>query len=69
MRPGLSAVAGTVQQITDRFEGSPGDIRALIAQYPGDVPMWEEVAVLISEPPGAQVDSRAAHSSIVRFEG
>jgi hypothetical protein len=45
----LRAVSATVQQIAERFGVSDGDVRALIAQYPGDVPLWEDAVVLTPE--------------------
>jgi hypothetical protein len=45
----LSAVAATVEQLADPFGVTPGDVRVLIAQYPGDVPLWDEVRVLAPE--------------------
>lgn len=39
-------MATTVQQLADRFGVSADEFRALIAQYPGDVPLWDEAGVL-----------------------
>jgi len=38
-----------VDELADDLGVTPGDIRTLMAQYPGDVPMWEEAGVLASE--------------------
>lgn len=47
--PGLSAVAATVDQFADRSGVAPDDVRVLMAQYPGDVPLWDEAGVLAPE--------------------
>jgi hypothetical protein len=36
-----------MQQIADKYEVARSDIRSLIAQYPGDVRLWEDTGVLI----------------------
>jgi hypothetical protein len=38
-----------MQQLADQYGVTPGDIRPLIAQYPGDVPLWEDAGVLSPE--------------------
>ena len=45
----MRAVATTVQQSADRFGVSADDFRALIAQYAGDVPLWDEAGVFTPE--------------------
>ena len=42
-------MAPTARELADRLGVAPGDIRVLMAQYPGDVPMWEEAGVRAPE--------------------
>jgi hypothetical protein len=35
-------MALSVNELADDLGMAPGDVRVLMAQYPGDVPMWEE---------------------------
>jgi hypothetical protein len=42
-------MALTVNEPADDLGVAPADIRLLIAQYSGDVPMWEESTVLAPE--------------------
>jgi hypothetical protein len=42
-------VALTVDELADDLGVTPSEIRVLMAQYPGDVPMWDEPGVLAPE--------------------
>jgi hypothetical protein len=42
-------MALTVKELADELGVDPGDIQVLTAQYPGDVPLWDETVVLAPE--------------------
>lgn len=44
-------MALTVNELADNLGVDPDDIRVLMAQYAGDVPMWDEADVLAPEAP------------------